>query len=224
MAAKLKVEKIAPGLVRMPHPAFRNEKGRLDGIPVTLTLNDEADDMAVGIITPSARTPWGCLFFTLLALCILLAIWSARFASLFSLVCLIVFYSLFNQPSRRKAEEVRRSLLMINNRQAKRARSSLRGPLRRLPDDEGLNYLAALVEIIDGNYAQALTHLTFSAPDMDRFAEYHHMLGRCHANLGDKPAAELAYKQALAFTHYPSWTILQRESEMLNLPTEVSDA
>ena len=241
MAKQKRGKRIAPGLIRVVQPGLRVDGMHPDGIPVTLTLADESpgDTFSVmvdpalitpadlvpgaasslgdriGIMAPSGNPPWGCFFFSLVGAVVLVAIWSLNYAIVSGLVGLIVYYSIFNSPGRKSAEDVRRALLLVSHRKAKRARMALRPALARNDDSAGLHYLAALVEIVDGHYVQALEHLDEAAHEMRDYAEFHHMSGRCLAKSGAREEALSALERAASFGAYPARNILLSEVEEL---------
>jgi tetratricopeptide (TPR) repeat protein len=180
-----------------------------------LTTDDDGPS-PVGILLPTGDTPWGCLFLILVAGTVLIAIFSSKAATLICLVGLITLYGMLNHPRRKAADGVRRSLRLIAVRKSKRAREALETALHHLPYDEGLNYLAALVELYDHNPAEALEHLDLASPKMSRFAEFHHLKGRCLSLIGRTEEARLCYERGLGYAAYPARTILEQELETLD--------
>lgn len=185
--------------------------GSPDGIPLTLTLQGPPESWPVGRLASATRTPWGCLFFTLLGIVILVWLLHARFAILAGLLGLIAFYAAFNHPRRAAGEAVGRTLTLLGARSGKRAWQALLPALERSPDDDGLHYLAALVSLLDGRSARALEHLDEARPSLARYAEYQHLRGRCLRDLGRPSEAGPYYRRALDFAAYPSRGLLIQE-------------
>ncbi len=204
--------RIAPGLVRMPVAGMPPVTGSPDGIPLTLTRQGPPDSWPVGLLAPGGRTPWGCLFFALLALVILISLQSGRIATLLGLVGLIVFWSSFNHPRRTSADAVRRTLRLVGARSGKRAMQALSPALKHMPGDDGLHYLAAMVSLLTGRSSRALEHLVEARPRFQEFAEYHHLLARANREMGQAAAAGASYRRALEFPAYPSRNLLQIEA------------
>ena len=187
--------------------------GAPDGIPLTLTLQGPPDSWPVGMLAPAGRTPWGCLFFILLGGVFLIWLLHARSAILLGLLGLIAFYAAFNHPRRAAGEAVDRTLRLVGARSGKRALQALRPALDKNPHDDGLHYLAAMVALLDGRSARALEHLEEAKPSLARYAEYHHLRGRCLRDLGRPSDAGPAYRHALDYPAYPSRALLLQEAQ-----------
>jgi len=186
--------------------------GAPEGLPLTLTREGPPESWPIGLLAPGGRTPWGCLFFMLLAVVILIWLASSRVATLVGLVGLILFWASFNHPRRSSGDAVRRTLRLVGAGSGKRAWQALAPALKHTPDDDGLHYLAAMVSMLTGRSSRALEHLEQARPRMKEYAEYHHLLARCRRDLDEPDAAGEAYRRALEFPAYPSRSILQREA------------
>lgn len=209
----IRPSRIAPGLLRKPVVSMPPVSGGAEGVPLTLTRRVSAAEWPVGLLTPSGRTPWGCLFFSLVGLVILIWLLSNRLAVLLGLVGLIIFWASFNHPRRTSADAVRRTLRLVGARSGKRAWQALSPALKSCPDDEGLHYIAALVSLLTGRSTRALEHLEQARPRLGEFAEFHHLLARSLRDLDRPEAAGKAYLQALDFPAYPSRNLLLAEAQ-----------
>jgi hypothetical protein len=187
--------------------------GAPDGVPLTLTEAGPPENWPIGLLVPSGRTPWGCLFFILLGAAFLLWLVSVRLASILGLVGLIVYWMAYNHPRRANSEAVARALSMLGARQGARAWEALEPALAQSPVDEGLQYLAAMVALLDGHSARALDHLGEARPSLSRYAEWHHLHARCLRDLGRPTEAGPAYRRALEFPAYPSRHLLITEAQ-----------
>ncbi len=205
-------DRIAPGLIRKPLAGMPPVSGAPDGIPLTLTRQGPPESWPIGLLAPAGRTPWGCLFFALLALVILISLLSGRIAALLGLVGLIVFWSSFNHPRRTSADAVRRTLRLVGARSGKRALQALTPAIKHMPDDDGLHYLAAMVSLLTGRSSRALEHLTEARPRFQEYAEFHHLLARANRQMDQAEAAGESYRRALEFPAYPSRKLLQLEA------------
>jgi hypothetical protein len=204
--------RIAPGLIRKPVSGMPPVTGSPDGIPLTLTRQGPPESWPVGLLAPGGRTPWGCLFFALLAAVILISLMSGRIATLAGLVGLIVFWSAFNHPRRTSADAVRRTLRLVGARSGKRAMQALAPAIKHMPGDDGLHYLAAMVSLLTGRSSRALEHLAEARPRFQEFAEYHHLLARASRDMDRADAAAESYRRALEYPAYPSRNLLQLEA------------
>jgi len=180
---------------------------------LTLSTKGSFEEQPVGLIAPRGRTPWGCLFFIILALGLLLGLASRHWAVIFIVVSLIVFWGAYNSPRRVAAENVQRTLSLLGARKAERAAQALEPALRRLPHDDGLHYLAALLALARDYPAEALAELEEARPRMGIYAEFHHLLGRCLRDLKRPDQARAAYEEALDYPAYPSRAVLLQEAE-----------
>ena len=187
--------------------------GAPDGVPLTLTEAGPPESWPIGLLVPSGRTPWGCLFFILLGAAFLLWLVSVRMASILGLVGMIVFWMAYNHPRRANGEAVARTLSLLGARQGAQAWEALEPALQQSPDDEGLQYLAAMVALLDGRSARALEHLGEARPGLSRYAEWHHLQARCLRDLGRPIEAGPAYRRALEFPAYPSRNLLIQEAQ-----------
>lgn len=204
--------RIAPGLLRKPVSAMPPVSGSAEGLPLTLTQEGPPESWPIGLLAPGGRTPWGCLFFILLAVVILIWLASSRVATLVGLVGLILFWASFNHPRRSSGDAVRRTLRLVGAGSGKRAWQALAPALKHTPDDDGLHYLAAMISMLTGRSGRALEHLEQARPRMKVFAEFHHLLARCFRDLDRPDEAGRSYRRALEFPAYPSRGILQREA------------
>jgi len=204
---------IAPGLLRRPLAAMPPVSGAPEGVPLTLTEAGPAESWPIGLLVPSGRTPWGCLFFILLGAAFLLWLVSVRIASIVGLAGLIAYWMAYNHPRRASGEAVARTLSMLGARQGARAWEALEPALGQNPGDEGLQYLAAMVALLDGRSARALEHLGEARPGLSRYAEWHHLHARCLRDLGRPTEAGPAYRRALEFPAYPSRHLLIQEAQ-----------
>lgn len=205
--------RIAPGLVRKPVAGMPAVSGSPEGIPLTLTRQGPPESWPVGLLAPGGRTPWGCLFFALLAVVILVSLLSGRIATLLGLVGLIAFWSSFNHPRRTSADAVRRTLRLVGARSGKRAMQALAPALKHMPNDDGLHYLAAMVALLTGRSNRALEHLSEARPRFQEYAEYHHLLARASREMDQAELAGESYRKALDYPAYPSRNLLQLEAK-----------
>jgi tetratricopeptide (TPR) repeat protein len=187
--------------------------GAADGVPLTLTEPGPPESWPIGLLVPSGRTPWGCLFFILLGATFLLWLVSVRLASILGLVGLIAYWMAYNHPRRAGGEAVARTLSLLGAREGAQAWEALEPALAQSPDDEGLQYLAAMVALLDGRSARALEHLDEARPGLSHFAEWHHLRGRCLRDLGRPGEAGPAYQRALEYPAYPSRNLLIQEAQ-----------
>ncbi|MBM4117640.1 hypothetical protein FJ251_07815 [bacterium] len=203
---------IAPGLLRRPLASLPPVSGDPGGVPLTLTEAGPPGSWPIGLLAPAGRTPWGCLFFSLLGGTFLLWLFSARLASILGLAGLILYWLAYNHPRRASGDAVARTLFLLGERQGRRALASLRPALERSPDEEGLQYLAALVALLEEQPARALAQLAEARPAFARYAEWHHLQARCLRALGRPAEARPAYRRALEFAAYPSRNLLLEEA------------
>lgn len=203
---------IAPGLLRRPQASMPPVSGDPGGVPLTLTELGPPESWPIGLLAPAGRTPWGCLFFSLLGGTFLLWMVSARLASLVGLGGLIAYWLAYNHPRRASGEAVSRTLTLLGGREGRRALAALAPALEHSPDDEGLHYLGALVSLLEGQHERALEHLAQARPAFARYAEWQHLQARCLRALGRPAEAGPAYRRALEFAAYPSRNLLLEET------------
>jgi tetratricopeptide (TPR) repeat protein len=187
--------------------------GDPEGVPLTLTEAGPPESLPIGLLVPSGRAPWGCLFFSVLGGAFLLWLVSARLASILGLLGLILYWLAYNHPRRASGDAVARCLRLLGAGKGARARAALEPALRQRPEDEGLHYLAALVDLLEGRSAQALAHLDEARPGLSAYAEWHHLRARCLRALDRPEEAAAAYRRALDFPAYPSRELLLAEAQ-----------
>lgn len=213
--ASPRAHRIAPGLLRKPVATMPPVSGSPGGLPLTLTNQDPPESWPVGLLAPTGRPPWGCLFFSLLGAVIVVWFFTQRMAILVGLLGLIAYWASFNHPRRSSAEAVHRTLRLVGAGSGKRAWQALAPALTHTPDDDGLHYLAAMVSLLTGRSTRTLEHLDQARPRMQAYAEYHHLRGRCLRELDRPGEAAAAYGEALDYPAYPSRQLLLREAAEL---------
>jgi hypothetical protein len=209
--------RFAPGLRRRAIGAAHDRAAPLGGasttaLPLTLTLRDAPADALVGVIVPAGSVPWGCLFFLVIGAAVLLAAVSLHAAAVLGGVGLIVLFGVQNHPRRHVGRLLQDAMGHLAARRAEQAVAAAREALERQTDDEGAHWVAALALLATGRPAEALPHLEQARPMVDRYAEYHHMLGRTLKLLGRDAEAAGAFARGLEFTAYPSREALLREA------------
>jgi hypothetical protein len=207
-------QRIAPGLLRVPMGRTPGE-GSSSGQPLTLTTKGGGQGDAVGLMIPRSRAPWGCLFFSILGLSVIIAVFSMKWAVITGAAALIAYWAAFNHPQRSATDAVQRTYQLLGAGKAERASQALEPLLSDDFPEEGLNYLAALVELTRRRPAQALAYLEEARSQMQIYAEFHHMLGRCLRDLSRREEAERAYEEALSFPDYPHRELVMQERDSL---------
>ena len=217
MAAAPRSQRFAPGLRRQAVGAGHDRAAPLGGasttaLPLTLTLRDAPDDELVGVIVPAGSVPWGCLFFLVVGAALLLAAVSIHGAAVLGAFGLIALFGVQNHPRHHAGRALREAMSHLASRRADQAVAAAGDALARQADDEGAHWVAALALLAAGRPADALSHLEQAQSMVDRYAEYHHMLGRTLKQLGRDAEAAAAFARALEFPAYPSREALRREA------------
>lgn len=167
-------QRVAPGIIRLSIPV--REPSSMEapgGIPLSLTLREEENRH--GILAPAGKTPWGCLFFALFGLAILIAVASTRLSILYVLLALIAFFTAFRHPRRQAGEFLSQALAHLATGKTAEAQAVCGEAFELLPDSEGLNWIFSLALAQSGQWDKSLRHLDLSGPSFNRYAEYHHL-------------------------------------------------
>lgn len=202
--------RVAPGVRRLVLPedqprALTNPSG----IPLTLTLRD--GPARHGILAPDGSTPWGCLFFILFGVSLMVAIFSRNWAVVLSLAGLILLWGFYNHPRRQAAEPVMTALGRIGQGHGGEAVREMNRALDKLSDGDGIHYMAALAQMTAGGWQRALEHLELAELKFRQYAEYHHLMAMTYKALGRDELALEALGRVREYADYPHRETLDRD-------------
>ncbi|MDP6417950.1 MAG: hypothetical protein QF492_00710 [Candidatus Krumholzibacteria bacterium] len=202
---------VAPGIIRLSIPV--REPSSLEapgGAPLSLTLREKENRH--GILAPAGKTPWGCLFFALFGLAILIAVASTKLALLYVLLALIAYFSAYRHPRRQAGEFLSIALAHLATRKSAEAQAACSEAFELLPDNEGLNWIFALSLAQSEQWDKSLEHLDLSRSSFDRYAEYHHLRAELLEKLGRAEEAAESLKTLDEFEVFP----LRKENPKIN--------
>ena len=211
MHAKPRPRRFAPGLIRVPIGTSAAPLRGATFTPFSLTTADPPEMLPLGVIAPTGDAPWGCLFFTLVAVSLLIGLFSRNWAVLAAGVGLIAFWASYNHPRRVSAGQARRAFSLLGTRNARRAKQAVDVALNKQSDDPGLHYLAAIAEHALEHWKLSLDYLAESRSAMAVYAEFHHLMGRNQLRLGQRELARVSLEKTLEFPDYPGRRVLLEE-------------
>jgi len=201
---------VAPGVRRLVLPEREPRMlANPGGVPLTLTLREGRERH--GMMAPSGRTPWGCLFFIIFGASLTVAVFSRNGAVLVALTSLILLWGFYNHPRRQAAEPCMTALGRIGQGHGGEAVRETSRALDLYSEHDGVHYLAALARITAGQWEAALEHLELAAPSFRDYAEFHHALGMARKALGRSDLATEAIRRALEYPDYPLRDLLEKE-------------
>jgi tetratricopeptide (TPR) repeat protein len=178
-------------------------------LPLTLSLR--AGPGRHGMLAPDGSTPWGCIFFMIFGASLFAAIFSRNWAVVVSLGGLILLWGFYNHPRRQAAEPMIRALGRIGQGHSGESMREMERALEKMPDSDGVHYLAALAQATAGHWERAQEHLELAEPDFKQYAEYFHLRALARKMLGQNELALEDVRRVLEFPDYPGRESLERE-------------